>query len=175
MTPAVISITYRYKLEHIDSNNIYRYIYDNCLVQFKSSMSMFKEYVESPDSDYNTLRPDIKKNINNSLNALVQRIIDRSDPNIPRLTDARGDAQIKWVAVQSQIMSGNSSSDNLEVNLLFDSEPLTSIGAFSNKLVIAIGDKSKDITEGKVIPVITLDLTPDIWINSYQRIIIPNH
>jgi len=110
--------------------------------------------------------------INNSVYRAALTYINSLNNLIPGLTNTLQTNQIQFVNCNLNIIQSDIRDRNLhKISLYYQSDILTLIDSFSDRLLLANGDKSSDLQANKEIKTFLVNISqPDLEINIYKRI-----
>jgi hypothetical protein len=170
MTPALITVGFRYKLEATEPDRFLLKLYNDCLQQFQHEEAYLRGNGVALPNDFKQFPLNYQQALTQALNGLVTNFGLRTNTIIPILSDESGQMKFKSTAISFAINEANTQTNTFTMNLFFTTEVLSLIGTVADKLLIVYGDKSAEITSGQEMQVAFVKHTSDIWFQSYKKI-----
>jgi hypothetical protein len=171
MTPALISITSKFKLDESVTDSNYSKLYQECcLTDIYGNMKRLKDDGFSKASDFDKFSSDYQEQMIERVSMKILNFAQTPNLEVPLLSDESGYLKFKPVKITFQVNEANLDSNKFSLNLFFITETLTLVDSLEDKFLFAQGDKSKDIINGTPVPVFFVKHNSNIWFNSYQKI-----
>jgi len=171
MTPALITLNYKYELIVTETNHVLKRIFDNCDSEFNNTKGFIATNFGIPNTTlFKDYPPELKNQLYRDLNRIVQTIMMSQDFVIPNLTDKSKNSKFKTKSVSFEIEDSNISTIGLVINLIFSTEPVILIGNIDKTLIIALEAFLNSLQDQVEIESLSLEYDKDLWIKTYKKL-----
>lgn len=166
MTPAAISLVYKYQLNSSETDALLLRTYNNCSTEFTATKSYIEQSHRIPKTTLYKDYPQLfKTEMQGELNRIITNMPQLPNMPIPKLTDKSG----TMVFAKTNLSFDFDDSNGFVLYFYFTTEIMTWVGTVGNHLILSLGDVVKTIEDNGNVATFSLEYDNNLWISTYKK------